>query len=114
MLECSQSPKSLAEGYQTFPVTTAPKLIARAWVAHQASASYYVMTPVIAGPKMIARAWVDPDFKARLLDDGQTAAHELDPGFTAPGWPLRGGLKGYIPPLTPPPTPIFPSCHHSH
>lgn len=30
------------------------------------------------GAKLIARAWVDPDFKARLLHNGKTAAAELD------------------------------------
>jgi len=35
---------------------------------------------------------VDPEFKARLLSDGMTAAYDLE-GFTAPGWPLKGGLK---------------------
>ncbi len=30
------------------------------------------------GARMIARAWVDPDFKARMLDDVNAAAEELD------------------------------------
>jgi nitrile hydratase len=30
------------------------------------------------GARLVARAWVDPDFKARLLHNGKTAAAELD------------------------------------
>ena len=34
------------------------------------------------GARLVARAWVDPEFKARLLGDARSAAHELelDPG----------------------------------
>jgi nitrile hydratase len=34
------------------------------------------------GAKVVARAWVDPDYKARLLDDGTAAITEL--GFGGP------------------------------
>lgn len=34
------------------------------------------------GAKLVAKAWVDPDFKARLLDDGKIVAEEL--GFDFP------------------------------
>ncbi len=37
------------------------------------------------GAKMVARAWVDPDYKARVLNDGSAAAEEL--GFAV--GPLR-------------------------
>ena len=40
----------------------------------------------------VARAWTDADFKARLLDDGITAAAELG-AFTG-GFPARGGTSG--------------------
>jgi hypothetical protein len=30
------------------------------------------------GAKIVARAWVDPGYKARLLDNGKSAAAELD------------------------------------
>lgn len=43
------------------------------------------------GPKLVARAWVDASFKARLLEDGMTAAQEL--GFSASGYPPKGGLN---------------------
>ena len=39
------------------------------------------------GARMIARAWLDPDYRARLLNDGSKAAEEL-------GIPMRG-----MPPL---------------
>ncbi len=51
-----------------------------------------------AGPRLIAKAWVDPAFKARLLEDGMSAAFELE-GFTAPGYPLKGGFKGILAPF---------------
>jgi nitrile hydratase len=35
------------------------------------------------GAAMVARAWADPDYKARLLEDGSRAAEEL--GFEVPG-----------------------------
>ena len=38
------------------------------------------------GAAMVARAWVDPDYKARLLEDGSRAAEEL--GFEVPGLKL--------------------------
>ena len=34
------------------------------------------------GAKVVARAWVDPDYKARLLDDGTAAIAEM--GFKGP------------------------------
>ena len=37
-------------------------------------------TPAL-GAKIVARAWVDPDFKARLLDDGRRACEELGISF---------------------------------
>jgi len=40
----------------------------------------------------VARAWTDPGFRARLLDDGITAAEELG-AFTG-GFPARGGVSG--------------------
>ena len=36
---------------------------------------------MLLGQRLVARAWTDPEFKARLLEDGNTAAAEL--GITA-------------------------------
>jgi nitrile hydratase len=33
------------------------------------------------GAKVVARAWIDPDFKARLLDNGRTACEEFGISF---------------------------------
>ena len=40
------------------------------------------------GAKMVARAWVDPEYKARMLADGNKAAEELglDTGRTSWSW----------------------------
>lgn len=38
------------------------------------------------GARIVARAWTDPDFKARLLEDGNTAVAEM--GFEVPGLKL--------------------------
>ena len=46
------------------------------------------------GPKLVARAWVDPDFKARLLEDGQAAAAEVDAHVAM--FKPRGGVSGDI------------------
>jgi hypothetical protein len=58
----------------------------------KAGSPLHIRNPSV-GPRLVAKAWVDPDFKARLLIDGTTAASELD-GFTAPGYPPKGGLTG--------------------
>jgi len=39
------------------------------------------------GARMVARAWTDPDFKARMLEDVNAAAKELD--LDAGGIPIR-------------------------
>ena len=44
------------------------------------------------GAAIVGRAWTDAAFKARLLDDGITAAEELG-AFTG-GFPARGGVSG--------------------
>ena len=44
------------------------------------------------GAAIVARAWTDAGFRARLLDDGITAAAELG-AFTG-GFPARGGTSG--------------------
>ena len=33
------------------------------------------------GAKMVARAWTDPDYRARMLADGTSAAREMDSIF---------------------------------
>jgi len=39
------------------------------------------------GARVVAKAWIDPDFKARLLDDGTAAVAEL--GITGPEGNIR-------------------------
>ena len=41
---------------------------------------------------ILCRAWCDPEYKARMLKDGATAAAEL--GIVADGWPPNGGVTG--------------------
>jgi len=36
------------------------------------------------GSRIVARAWTDPDYKARLLEDGKTACEEMGASVTAP------------------------------
>ncbi len=43
------------------------------------------------GAKMVARAWVDPDYRARMLEDGTKAAEEM--GIVMRGMPPLGVLE---------------------
>ena len=50
------------------------------------------------GAAIVARAWTDADYRARLLDDGITAAAEL--GAHTGGFPARGGVTGALSPTS--------------